>query len=310
MKNEITNLRKTHSAQPQTNPATENSELAELRFHKEALENKLRKYASHCQNLEDERTGVLHVLRATKIDGINENDLAKTIVTLCDRVSSLEEERDSLSARPSDSAEEIEELKRIKYSLEKDLAVARKEVLKLLSSTSQRDDELARLRQDLDSTRLALEEQAQVSTSSAELELQLKYLEKENLRLMQELKNTKKQLQSARTQAAKINIAESDDTTMDLQALKSRIALEHKPPRSKSHAREDKPPQSKKRALEHTSTPIKGRVVVDKENSGNDVAISAVLPTRPASTAKKARVAGLGESTGETEENTAECTQS
>jgi chromosome segregation ATPase len=67
-------------------------ENANLRFEKEALDKKLRKYAAHCQSLGDERVRILHVLQTAKcVAEIDENDIEKAIVLICDKLSLLEQ---------------------------------------------------------------------------------------------------------------------------------------------------------------------------------------------------------------------------
>jgi hypothetical protein len=74
-----------------------NSELSSLQFDKEALENKLRKFASHCQSLEDERVTILQVLRSAVPLQAEDDDIEKAIVVLCDKLASLEKECESMS---------------------------------------------------------------------------------------------------------------------------------------------------------------------------------------------------------------------
>ena len=206
----------------------EDTELTKLRFDKEALENKLRKYASHCQHLEQERANMLHVLRTTKISDLAQNDLGKAIVNLCDKVTSLEEECDSLSkseSRASSVVDEVGQLREQNRSLHSQLDESRKKTDRLQRAETEFKEELATLRRELEKLRRdATDSRTSAESIESQKTRQVKYLERENLQLMKDLKTAKKKLQSAKAEINALRLQDSDNTTMELSALKGRLA--------------------------------------------------------------------------------------
>jgi hypothetical protein len=85
------------------------TELQSLRFDKEALENKLRKFAKHCQLLEDEKSEVIDLIRSFPGVSLNDGDIHEALVSISDRCTSLEQEidtlRESASVGPSNTYE-------------------------------------------------------------------------------------------------------------------------------------------------------------------------------------------------------------
>jgi hypothetical protein len=306
----------------------ENAEITELRFHIEACKNKLRKYATHCQKLEDERAGILHALRSTKIRGIEESDFSNSIVSLCDRVASLEEECASLSKaanRVVSLSVDSEKLTKVNDSLEKEVANSHDRVGQLLRSEGMLKDELSSLQRQLT-------ELQQVAGNGDEI----RNLKRENLSLMEELKSVKKQLKRAKAEKHMFHLQDSGDTTLEIDALKSRLAADSgvqnrgtdkmgpKRPTEKDSRKTIAPPATSFTEMMGVPGPAEANEenLPETENSKNRVIRSARkrtnAPSAPSSTKKRAATSstkkpallGLGESAEASDENTQNCQQS
>ena len=308
--------RKGNALSQDTSDAVHSKELAELRFHAEAIENKFRKCKAQCQKMEDERNVVIDVLRVAKIDGTAEHDLKKSIVNLCDKISSLEEERkDSVSDLPSSASslhtEQVEDLQRTNGKLELDIMKARQEISILVSAAGERDEEITSLRRDLQTLRVEAEKSLD-TTSTTDLEAEIRCLKQENLRLMQEMRKVKKQLQNARAEKHKIKLDEADDPTGELSDLKARLAARSMGTALPNSQKTVFPDNGVTKSASNEPTPSEKRKrnLPDKENSGNAVVGSATNAVGHESSAKKRRIPGLGESSGASDEHTQECNQS
>lgn len=155
------------------------TEIQSLLFDKKALEKKLRKYASHCQSLEDEKQEVADALAGTLAEPIVDGDIASAIVSLCDQCASLQEE--------------CATLKRLAQSEQNSFARCR-ELEKIVSE----------LRQTLG--------EKEKSASTIQDGNQVKFLESENLNLMMDLKAARGQLQAARSEISALRLAALDDS--------------------------------------------------------------------------------------------------
>jgi hypothetical protein len=288
----------------------ENAEITQLRFHIEACKSKLRKYATHCQKLEEERAGILHALRSTKIRGIEESDFSNSIVSLCDRVTSLEEECASHSKtgnRAVSLSVDLEKLTQVNDSLKKEVTNSKDRVGRLLRSEGILKDELSSLQRQLT-------ELQQVGGNEDEI----RNLKRENLSLMEELKSVKKQLQRAKTETRMFHLQDSSDTTFEIDALKSRLAAD-----SGVQNRVSDKVDSKRRtetdSRKRSNTFMNEENVPETENSKTRSARrKTTAPSAPSSTKKRAAMSstkkrappGLGESAEANDENTQQCHQS
>jgi uncharacterized protein (UPF0335 family) len=269
-----------------------------LRFDKEALENKLRKYLSHCQRLEEEKVNVLDVLRSSQQGSVFDGDISKSVVSLCDKLASLEEECESLSKSENQASfylNEVEQLRDNNSTLQSQISESRTRVDCLARSEIELKESLTSLRLEQDELRVRAD-RAQGTAESLENEKsrQVRYLEQENLQLMIDLKAIKKQLQSAKAELNMLRAKALDDDTMDISGLaapaptqartKTKVVAERAPP----------------------STPM------DKENSENVGHIASAKSSKRGwgSSIKARRTPGLGESVEQSEENTQECKQS
>ena len=133
---EVANLRVRLSGSAPTD-SLEDGSITELRFAKEALETKLRKYLSHCQRLEEEKASVLEVLRSSQQGASFDGDIPKSVVSLCDKLASLEEECETLSKSGNQASfylSEVEQLRELNRSLQSQISDSSKRVDRLAQS--------------------------------------------------------------------------------------------------------------------------------------------------------------------------------
>lgn len=287
---EIENLRRRASAR--TDDAPEDIIISELRFDKEALEKKLRKFAAHCQRLEDDRLHIIQALRSTKPDDLDEDDLSKTVIWLCDKVTSLEEECDSLS-KTSSIQFEVEKLRDHNSSLKRQVSDYQKRIEKLASSEIELQATVDSLRRDQQELRRASERlQGEAETAERETSKKVRYLEQENLQLMMEMKSTKKQLQNLKDELGMLKSHQPNRS-----AQKQTVIGNEKPPLAR-HSTPDMN-HNKENNGYNTSTTRKRNHNNDLSSSSKKIALS--VPRRSA---------GLGEALEPSDENTQECKQS
>lgn len=180
------------------------TEASELRFDKEALESKLRKFAAHCQRLEDDKAGAIDALRSCDIDVEQEGDINDAIISLCDKLASksgrefnaeidrLQQDNKTLQAR-------IERLTKADEVVAKKADGYQREIKDLKRTMTDKNDD--------------------VSGARSEMSRKLRFLEQENLQLMLDVKSTKKQLQTAREELEMLRMNVADSTTMDFNSV-------------------------------------------------------------------------------------------
>jgi predicted RNase H-like nuclease (RuvC/YqgF family) len=254
-------------------------ETSQLRFNHNALETKLKKFASHCQRLEDEKDVILRVLKSTQRDSVIDNDISKAVVRLCDRVASLEEECEALSKKGSSGSSllpDVEKLRIENAELRSKVTELKRKYEKHLKSEIELKEQVSSLRSDQDSV---------ADQKLDEYRRRVSFLEQENLQLMHDLKALKKKLSHAKAEVNMLKIKGTEDDTLDSSKLASSEPSLQKSSRA-------------------TRTPA------NKENASNRNVVNPHAKTRaqPLS-AKKTRAPGLGERpTGNEEEG--ECKQS
>ena len=280
----------------------EDCELTKLRFDKEALENKFRKFAVHCQRLEDEKENILQVLGLTKPD---DDDIEKAVITLCDKVASLEKECDSLAKsehRASASIVDADQLREKNSSLQSQVADYQKKIDKLIRSEAEQRELIVSLRREQQELRsLADRARGNIESLESEKSNQLRYLEQENSQLMISLTAAKRQLQNMK---AELNIFRSQAAASiaDVGAIpeqEGRVAEK----RSSTTNRGRSTP-----GMKQPKTP--GDKENTKNNSENRTGSKALRHNSMSSSRRTHRAAGLGEAFAATEENTHECKQS
>jgi hypothetical protein len=178
------------------------TEISELRFDKEALERKLRKFATHCQRLEDDKAGMADALRSCNIDIESyDNDIGEAIIHLCDRLTSLEESRPSQNrsgrSSPDSLLQENENLRNKIDSLTVKLSYALKETNDFKKATKNRLD----------------------SHLSEEFQRKLGFLEQENLQLIQDLKAAKIALSNTKNELETLRLHVKENQTIDFAGM-------------------------------------------------------------------------------------------
>jgi len=295
-------------------------EMASMKFAKEALETKLRKYAAHCQYLENEKANIIDAL--TSVDGcdVHDGDISSAVVALCDKHSSLEEECEALMSaekRASSHLSELDHLRETNSHLQTTASEAESNIARLVQSEADltrklndAKEKVASLRSERDSLKA---ERGSVANLESEKSRQVKYLEQENLQLMLDLKNAKKQVKSARGQLDAMRMKVDDDDTEDLGSIAPHI-LNASRPESKDHQSVDST-QASPTDKENAHLNDAGYASTDTSH-GTESARKRRF-TRPTLSSKKrrntstpGRAVGLGEAGTVDEDNTGECKQS
>ena len=202
-------------------------ELASMKFAKDALETKLRKYAAHCQRLENEKTSVLDALKAVHGSDIDDGDVTRAVISLCDKYTSLEDECEALMSaekRASSYLRELDHLREVNSNLQKSFSDTESKLAMLTHSEAdlarklnEAKEKVSLLRKERDHLKvLAESERGNVADIESEKSRQVRYLEQENLQLMLDLKNAKQQIKATRAQLDAMQIAVVDDETEDL----------------------------------------------------------------------------------------------
>lgn len=185
------------------------SENNELRFHKEALENKLRKFAAHCQVLEGDKASMADALRSCNIDmEAHGNDISEAVFHVCDRLTS------------------IEDIETNGLSLEKKMQSMQQKI-KMMAQTEQKSSEkLNQYRHEKTELKKQLDSAKNEATcnDSEEKSEKLRFLENENLQLMRDFKSAKRQLQVAREEVENLRLTTSSKGSSDTFELTSEMA--------------------------------------------------------------------------------------
>eukprot|EP00535_Pseudo-nitzschia_heimii_P013095 CAMPEP_0197196052 /NCGR_PEP_ID=MMETSP1423-20130617/32148_1 /TAXON_ID=476441 /ORGANISM="Pseudo-nitzschia heimii, Strain UNC1101" /LENGTH=3046 /DNA_ID=CAMNT_0042649821 /DNA_START=153 /DNA_END=9293 /DNA_ORIENTATION=- len=161
------------------------SEIDELRFDKEAVERKLRKYATHCQRLEDDKAGVADALGSCGVTiEAHGNDVGEAIINLCDKLTTTEQ---ALKSRKGDVS-----------SFETENRTLQREIQELSDSQKKLKEELNLYEKEKYELETELENTKNNKRVAEELRAKLRFLEDENLQLMQDAKSSKRREQTAR----------------------------------------------------------------------------------------------------------------
>jgi chromosome segregation ATPase len=294
IKEENSNLRATFSSESRK---MEDSEVTSLRFDKEALERKLRKFAAHCQRLEDEKVGILQSLRSTGLcvkDNSSEPlDIEKSIIALCDRLASLEEECAALSQserRSSTFIAETEQLKAQNSTLLQRISEAQQQIEKLRQSYDKRNELVNSLQRENDTLRRKVDQNRELESYESEKFNKLRFLEHENLQLINDLKLAKKQLQNTK---AELSVLRAQQLNEEFDTLAAQNTLLQSSKLSdKSTPKPSKTPHNKENLCSNRQNPYLSQKA--------EVTVGS----------KKRRTPGLGEAFAASEENTQECKNS
>lgn len=287
-------------------------DLAALKFEKEALETKLRKYLSYCKALESDKAQIIDALRSRRRNVVDD-DFAGAVVSLCDQLISLEEECDALSnaeGRVSSYLVEIEKLRERVASQESDVERAKTKITELARSETdmkakltKAEEKNASLREDREKLRnLPAKQQDEPKKSR-----QVKYLEQENLQLMLDLKTTKKQLQNTRSELDNVRMKAWDQEDTDdltnyagpVETARSGSSIFSK----STEGSKQSPPMADKenKVVQHNAK------ATTESTTKRKLARGKLSGSRTRESNR--RSVGLGEA-GDDEENTGECRQS
>ena len=285
------------------------TELSELRFDKEALESKLRKFASHCQRLEDEKASTIDALRSCDINFTHEDDINEAIITLCDQLASK-------SAR--DSTGESERLKQENRSLMSKLESLSQSEKQLTSTVTRYQVEIEELKRSM------RDSDDDASGVKSQMGRKLRFLEQENLQLMLDVKSSKKQLQNAREEVEMLRLNAVDNQTMDfgnididttdtieltemvskeINTVKSNDGT-NKRIRNSAESLANKRSRTKKQPLVEITNKI------DKENCAPGRNSNRAILEKSNANRNNIATPGLGEAATHDNDNTGECTQS
>lgn len=291
-------------------------ELSELRFDKEALESKLRKFAAHCQRLEDDKAGMIDALRSCKIEITEESDINDSIIALCDKLTSLEESKSRNSG--TDDSERLETLNKTLLSRIEKAGENEQQLIIKIKGYEAKIDSLERAMQDTNES---------ANGTKSEMSRKLQFLEQENLQLMVDNKSTKKQLQLAREEVEMMRMNAVDNPTMDFSTVdfgastidfegslvKSKETISLTPKVSEKTEIAVQPPRTTPRtfsAKKRSQTPLDDATNTRKKTRPPSGKKARLDMPKSDSEVKRSRTPGLGESAITDEENTAECKQS
>ena len=282
-------------------------EISKMKFDKDALESKLRKFASHCQHLEDERADILRALGSRKRSS-DDKDIVRCIVNICDRITTLEEECSVLSKSEQHSSHLVEQrlkdLEEQNRKMETDLQRSQERYDKILHQHQAIQKELFtanQLKEDMINEVKSLKSKS--SSTLDEKTRQVRFLEQENLKLMIDLKSAKKQLQSLKSEvnAMKSGIVDGCFQSELTSNGHTKGPLKEAPNATPVFPRTNPPSSNKK------STSI----TLDKENSTSEnILQSSSVSKRPPIGGSSRKVQSLGEAFNDGDENTQECKQS
>ncbi len=274
-------------------------------------ENKLRKYVQHSERLESERKEVIEAISSCDIGDIVGDTMTDMVVSLCDKLESLEEDCVALSSSEAKAAEYLTEIDslREKYSaLECQVQGFEDKDAKLATALAECKDNLKKaqgkinaLMKENDSLK-AMAERAKGNISELQSERRrlTQYLENENLQLGDELKRTKKELTETKAEIDAIRKhAFNNEETVELQGLSIMLGSASPSKRAPSESSSNTnplPPASSRHNAQSTSykrcpvSPIAKDEVnkIDKENVHNSEkqTISSAVNS-PFSSAKK-----------------------
>ena len=319
------------------------AELAEVRFEKNALETKLRKVAEHCRRLENEKHGIIEVINSSiKGGSYSAEDVPKAVTDICDKLTSLEEECDSISkgSYMPEGMGSNKTLRRENESLQSTLASNTAKIEKMEKYISQLSKQVSEYEQKLIKVSHERDElQKQVDTADESgLAEKVRYLENENLQLLSDRRTKTKQLQRAREELEELKMKHSSENptlafdTKELMSISSKQTREGDRSIKNALPNEKSTPVSKDSRSYMSSTTLKNILpgsakkktrtddtATDKENvtNTNSPVQSETSKKRrfgfPRSDKKKKRTRetpGLGEAVSTDGDAPSECNQS
>lgn len=189
----------------------DDSDVDRLKDELKHCNDKLRKYVQHSERLEKERSGVMSAISSCNVEDIVGDNMEEMVVSLCEKLTSVEEECDALANSEEKATEYLAELDslRVKYDeLEQELEENEESNRELSRANAdcklclkKAQDKITALMKDKESLQsLAESAKGSVSELQSEKRRQMQYLENENLQLGDELKKTKMELQMTKAE--------------------------------------------------------------------------------------------------------------
>jgi len=198
------------------NPTVDLSEFQNLQQKYEKLENKVRRFNDHCEQMDKEKSVIMDLIKSSiQEDGKDmTKDFNGAVVELCERLETLEEQCDALKQENITAKVSLEnQLTKIKAALENETEMNRHLETKLKES----EGKFLPLKQKYDTLQQLTED---MKRSADELEYeknrQISYLESENLQCLGELKLKKKEIQSLKVER---NTEIYDEPTEDIGSI-------------------------------------------------------------------------------------------
>ena len=251
----------------------------------------------------------MQTLRSSKPDGTID-DIEKEVVSLCDKIASLEEECDALSKYKNKaiySSSEIESLQSQNNNLKNQVSELRKKLDHLAWTETGNNNLIASLRKSMEKLQRDAD-QAREATESLQNEKRSKvlYLEQENLQLMFDYKAAKKQVHELKAELSKFQISQPPAKPIMLHTSKTPISL-GRPPTARSTT-QSRTPQDKENSKNRDNNEFEKTQNI---RMGSENGSSSTKATPTASAGRENRVAArLGDAFAAGEENTQECKQS
>jgi hypothetical protein len=189
---------------------------------KEALGAKLRKYAAHVKQLDEERSLAFHAMKSAGT-AFDEDDFVGSISSLCEKFVAMQEECDTMANIEGRATSYLLEAKQLRDTNEA-LKVKWKETESQLTEVlTVRDGLQLKLEQSSHAFASLQKERDELklwfSAKESEKNRQISYLEKENLQLMHDLKESKKEAQHYRLEIEGIRLGGHQEATEDLKGL-------------------------------------------------------------------------------------------
>ena len=195
-------------------------------------ENKLRKYVQHSERLEKDRKGVIEAISSCAVADVVGDSVVEMVVSLCEKLTSIEEECAALSSSEGKAAEYLTELDSLheKYSaLERQLKSYEDDDTMLTSALAEckanlkkAQEKISALMKDNESLKsMAESAKGNISELQSERRRQMQYLENENLQLGDELKRAKRELAAAKSavDAFQKDAFSNEEPTEELRGL-------------------------------------------------------------------------------------------
>lgn len=288
------------------------NEMKALKKSKTVLEQKLRKYATYCQNLERDKDAIVESLRAILPEdrsSLVEEDVVSSVDDVIQRLRDAEDECEAVKnseERATSYLMEADRLRETNAALENGMAVTEEKISELMQINEKcqvdlrdAEDKISALRKEKESFKeLAVTAKGNANDIEAENEGKIRFLTQENHKLYMDLKKLRQENQQLSLNLNQAQIGLNEDTTADLKGISMDITV---------------------------SSPMAKLLAAEKENNPTTASKYARSPiarsstkkikkkTRISMTPKKlASIAGLGsgEALKADENNEESCTQS